>query len=186
MTAEEIDRVVARAQGGDREAFRRLVIALEADLRLFLCAFEVTEGLAEEVLQQTFVTAYHKLALYKPQAAFRAWLKAIARNHLLKELREQRRFAGSSGDVLGEIVAESALEDFERVDELEFHTRKLRACLERLPATSRELVEGRYMQQQPIPSLAGRFKRTEVWVRVTLCRIRKSLRQCMEGSEARA
>jgi RNA polymerase sigma-70 factor (ECF subfamily) len=184
MNAEEIDRVVERAKRGDRDAFRRLVIELESDLRVFLCAFEVSEGLSEEVLQQTFVTAYHKLSMYQPQAAFRAWLKAIARNHLLKELREQRRFAASGGDALGEIAAESGLDDFERMDELEFHTRRLRACIERLPATARELVEGRYLRQQAIPSLAGRFKRTEVWVRVTLCRIRKSLRQCMEAREA--
>jgi RNA polymerase sigma-70 factor (ECF subfamily) len=185
MTADEIDRMVGRAKGGDREAFRQVVIELEGDLRLFLSAFEVSEGLAEEVLQATFVTAYHKLDLYSPQGAFRAWLKAIARNHLLKELREQRRFLASGEDILGELAAESGLEDLERADELEFHTRRLRSCIERLPLPSRELVEARYLKQQAIGSLAGRFKRTEVWVRVNLCRIRKSLRQCMEG-EARA
>ncbi len=185
MNGEEIDRLVGDAKAGDRQAFRQLVIELQGDLRLFLSAFEVNVGLSEEVLQATFVTAYHKLDLYQPQGAFRAWLKAIARNHLLKELREQRRFLASGEDILGAIAVESGLEDFERMDELEFHTRRLRSCIERLPLQSRELVEARYLKQEAIGSLAGRLKRTEVWVRVNLCRIRKSLRQCMEN-EARA
>src|SRR4051794_39730426 len=102
VTSQEIDQLIERTLAGDRSAFRQLVIDLQDDLRLFAGAFEVSPGLAEEVVQATFVTAYQKLSSYRREGAFRAWLKAIARNHVLRALREQKRFAAASADTLEE------------------------------------------------------------------------------------
>jgi RNA polymerase sigma-70 factor (ECF subfamily) len=181
MTAEEIDAHVTRATAGDRAAFRALVVELEVELRIHLAALEVTEGFADEVLQATFVSAYQKLSQYRGGGAFRAWLKAIARNHVLRALRDQQRFAAGNGDVLEEALVTSGLDDVERLDDLEHQTRKLRACLERLPEKMRSLIDGRYVEGLSSQRLAERFARTEIWVRVTLCRVRRSLRRCMEA-----
>jgi DNA-directed RNA polymerase specialized sigma24 family protein len=67
------------------------------------------------VLQATFVSAYQKLAQYRGSGAFRAWLKAIARNHVLRALRDQQRFAASNGDVLEGALVTSGLDDVERL-----------------------------------------------------------------------
>src|SRR4051794_18167343 len=123
MTAEEIDALVERAAKGDRAAFRALVLELERDLRFHLAALEVNEGLADEVLQATFVSAYEKLGQYRGAGAFRAWLKAIARNHLLRALRDQQRFAAASGDTIEAALVGRGLEDLERLDELERQSR---------------------------------------------------------------
>jgi RNA polymerase sigma-70 factor (ECF subfamily) len=181
MTPDEIDALVARAAQGDRAAFRELVLALEMDLRFYLGALEITPGLSEEVLQATFVSAYQKLAQYRGAGAFRAWLKAIARNHLLRALRDQQRFATVNGDTLEGALVTAGIEELERMDELESQTRRLRDCLERLPQAMRGLVEGRYVEGLSSKRLAERLERTEIWVRVTLCRVRQSLRRCMEG-----
>jgi len=184
MTPEDMDRHVALAQGGDRAAFREVVVALEEDLRIFLYAFQVSEGLAEEVLQATVVTAFRKLHLYRPARAFRAWVKAIARNRLVDELREQRRFAASDEQVLEELLVETALADLDdsaRASEVEAEVRRLRDCLGRLLPEARRLVEARYLGGEPLGHLARKFKRTEVWVRVNLFRVRKTLRTCMQA-----
>lgn len=181
LPPDDIDALVVRAQAGDRAAFRQLVLDLQNDLRFYVGAFNVTAGLAEEVVQATFVTAYHKLAQYQPQGAFRAWLKTIARNTLLKNLREQKRFADTTADTLEGLLVASGLEDVERMDELEVQTRKLRGCMDRLPASMRTLVTARYMEELSTAALAQRFKRTEIWVRVTLCRVRANLRRCIQG-----
>jgi RNA polymerase sigma-70 factor (ECF subfamily) len=185
MTPEEIDALVARATRGDRAAFRALVLGLEGDLRFHLAAMErVSEGLADEVLQATFVSAYEKLAQYRGAGAFRAWLKAIARNHLLRALRDQQRYAAVGGDTLEQALVAQGVEDLERMDELERQTRKLRACLERLPQALQALVAGRYVEGLSAKRLAERLTRTEIWVRVTLCRTRSALRRCLERQEA--
>jgi RNA polymerase sigma-70 factor, ECF subfamily len=182
MTAEEIDALAARAAGGDRGAFRTLVLELETDLRFHLAALEVSEGLADEVLQATFVSAYQNLGQYRGAGSFRGWLKAIARNHVLRALRDQQRFCAVNADTLEGALVGKGLEEVERMEELELQTRRLRACIERLSEPLRKLVEGRYVEGLPSRRLAEKFSRTEIWVRVTLCRVRASLRRCMEGA----
>jgi RNA polymerase sigma-70 factor, ECF subfamily len=177
---DALDDLVARAQAGSREAFREIVLALQEDVRLSLVSFEVGQGLIDEVVQSTFVTAYRKLSLYRPQGAFRAWLKTIAKNGMLKELREQKRFAQSRDDRLGEMLLDSRLEDLERAETLEMHARRLRRCLDALSPRIRELVRSRYEEQQGTATIAARLGKTETWVRVTLFRARKLLRRCME------
>src|SRR3954471_20400723 len=176
MPPAGIDELVKLAQTGDRAAFREIVLALENDLRFFVGAFEISDGLAEEVVQATFVTAFQKLALYRGEGAFSTWLRSIARNHLLKTLQEQKRFTELTGDTLEGLLVHSGLEDIDRMEELETQTRKLRSCMERLPGSLHALVQGRYMQGLSTVRLAEQFQRTEIWVRVTLCRIRKALR----------
>jgi RNA polymerase sigma-70 factor (ECF subfamily) len=184
MTPDEIDALVTRARGGDRAAFRALVLALEPDVRLCVGAFEVSDGLVEELVQATFVSAYQSLAQYKGGGAFRAWLKAIARNHLLRTLREQKRFADGGGDLLEGALVDTALEEIDRMDELERQTRRLRDCVAALPERLRALVERRYMEEASTVRLARELSRSEVWVRVTLCRVRQALRRCMEEAGA--
>jgi RNA polymerase sigma factor (sigma-70 family) len=182
MTADEIDALVTRAAKGDRGAFRTLVLELETDLRFHLAALEVSEGLADEILQATFVSAYQNLSQYRGGGSFRGWLKAIARNHLLRTLRDQQRFHAVNDDTLEGALVGKGLEDLERLEELELQSRRLRACIERLPEALRKLVEGRYVEGLPSRRLAERFSRTEIWVRVTLCRVRQALRRCMEAA----
>jgi RNA polymerase sigma-70 factor (ECF subfamily) len=184
MTSEEIDALVVRAAAGDRGSFRTLVLELETDLRFHLAALEVSEGLADEVLQATFVSAYQNLRQYRGPGSFRGWLKAIARNHLLRTLRDQQRFCAVNADTLEGALVGRGLEDLERMEELEQQSRRLRSCIERLPEGLRTLLEGRYVEGLSSRRLAERLSRTEIWVRVTLCRVRESLRRCIEGSAA--
>jgi RNA polymerase sigma-70 factor (ECF subfamily) len=186
MSPESLDQLVAVARQGDRAAFRRIVLEVEHDLRFFLAAFEASQGLCDEILQATLVAAYGKLHQYTGRGVFRAWLKAIARNNLMRALREQRRFAEINDDRLSALVAESHLDDLERMEDLEGQTRRLRACMAKLPPPMRGLVEARYERGLSSARLAEELSRTEIWVRVTLCRIRAALRRCMEMAEQRS
>jgi RNA polymerase sigma-70 factor (ECF subfamily) len=184
-SAEELDLLVARAQRGEGAAFDEIVLALHGELALSLVGFQVSEGLAEEVLQATFVTAYQKLGAYEVgRLTLRAWLKTIARNHLLKELRDQRRFAERSGEPLKVAVVDTALEDAARFEAVETAHARLRDCLDRLAEPARRLVEDRYLRRQPVTALAQREQRPERWVSVRLFRIRQALRRCMEDGTA--
>jgi RNA polymerase sigma-70 factor (ECF subfamily) len=179
-----IEDAVRRAQAGDREAFREIVRALEGELRLFVCGFQVSDGLADEIIQATFVAAFRKLALFRHEGTFLSWLRSIARNRLVEELRAQQRFARDANDRVQGLVVDSAIDDLERIEEVDARMRRLRACLDKLAPEARRLVEARYVGQAPFAELAAELRRTEVWVRVNLCRIRKALRQCIEGAAA--
>ena len=70
--------LVRRAQSGDTEAFGALVDRnRRAVFRAALAALRSPDE-AEDVAQDTFVTAFQKLGHFRGDAAFRTWLLAIA------------------------------------------------------------------------------------------------------------
>lgn len=72
----------ARAAGGDVAAFERLY--RRHSPRIYgLCCRMLGEPDAEDALQDVFVRAWRKLALFRGDAAFGTWLYRVAINHLL-------------------------------------------------------------------------------------------------------
>lgn len=182
MDAGDLDELAARAQHGDREAFRSLVLETQRDLRLHVAALATGREQVEDVLQATYVTAFEKLGQYLPRRTLRAWLKAIARNHLADLWRERCRLAQLDGDALGELVAEAQLEEVDEDDELrQREVERLATCLERLPARARALLHSRHVHDVPLATLARQFHRPIAALSVVLHRLRARLRQCVEG-----
>src|ERR687892_1691737 len=84
----ETDAVaVARARGGDSEAFRQLV---ERHSRgVYKVAFRITGRAedAEDVVQETFLKAYRQLDRFEERSSFGTWLHRIAWNCSVDLLR---------------------------------------------------------------------------------------------------
>lgn len=80
---------VARARGGDSEAFRLLV---ERHSRsVYKVAFRITGRAedAEDVVQETFLKAYRQLDRFEERASFGTWLHRIAWNCSVDLLRSR-------------------------------------------------------------------------------------------------
>jgi RNA polymerase sigma-70 factor (ECF subfamily) len=85
--------MVARAQGGDQDAFGLLV---EAHSRaVFRVAYRLTghEQDAEDVVQETFLRAFRQLNKFEARASFATWLYRIAFNCAHDLLRQKPRMA---------------------------------------------------------------------------------------------
>ncbi len=183
MTPAELDALAIKAQAGDRDAFRDLVLATQRELAISVAAHSASRELVEEVLQETYVTAFEKLVQYRPVGTFRPWLRTIARNHLFAHWRERRRVAEIEQDTLETLIADDGLAGMEHDDERhELESRRLAACLERLPERARTMLERRYCEAQPLDTLAQQFKRSAATLSVTLFRLRQQLKRCVEKS----
>jgi RNA polymerase sigma factor (sigma-70 family) len=183
MTPRGLDELVVKAQGGDRDAFRELVLATQRELAISVAAHSVSRELVEEVLQETYVTAFEKLAQYRPEGTFRPWLRTIARNHLFAHWRERRRLAELDADALDALIADDGLDGLAHDDGVhEEESARLAACLELLPERARTMLERRYCEEQPLALLARQFKRSAATLSVTLFRLRQQLRRCVERS----
>lgn len=82
--------LVAAAKAGDYSAFERLVELNEDGLYALAMRMLGRREDAEEVVQDTFLSALEHLADFRGEAAFRTWLVRIAANHALKVLRRRR------------------------------------------------------------------------------------------------
>jgi RNA polymerase sigma-70 factor, ECF subfamily len=90
METDPDRELVNRAQSGEFFAFDQLVNAHEK--RLFALASYIVgpSGEAEEVVQETFLSALEHLADFRGESSFRTWLTRIATNHALKVLRSRK------------------------------------------------------------------------------------------------
>ncbi len=90
----EADRdALARYLDGDERAFEELVIRYEAKVRHVAFGVLRDRELAEDVAQETFLTAYRKAGSYRGEGSVRSWLFRIAVRRALDELRRRGRRA---------------------------------------------------------------------------------------------
>lgn len=78
----------AIASGG-RDAFETLLGRYERSLLGFARAVSGSTELAEDVLQETFVSVWRSAATYRGEASARGWLFGIARNALRRQYRRR-------------------------------------------------------------------------------------------------
>ncbi|MEZ5289524.1 MAG: sigma-70 family RNA polymerase sigma factor [Vicinamibacterales bacterium] len=84
--------LLARAAGGNREAFAVLVARHQASVYRFARTLVARPADAEDVLQQTFLAAWTSAARFRAEASVRTWLFVIARNAAFSQrAREARR-----------------------------------------------------------------------------------------------
>lgn len=99
---------VARARGGDSEAFRQLV---ERHSRsVYKVAFRITGNAqdAEDVVQETFLKAYRQLGRFEERASFGTWLHRIAWNCSVDLLRSRpRREQAEEMDTLDQLGSQA-------------------------------------------------------------------------------
>ncbi|MFP5394396.1 MAG: sigma-70 family RNA polymerase sigma factor [Gammaproteobacteria bacterium] len=78
---DQLDRLLAQIALGDRIALRQLYDATSAKLFAFALRILGKHELAEEALQETYVSIWHSAGTYQPHlAAPMTWLATIARN----------------------------------------------------------------------------------------------------------
>jgi RNA polymerase sigma-70 factor (ECF subfamily) len=87
--------ILQRCRSGDAEAFADVVQTYERPLFSFVYRFTAAEhGLpdAEDLVQEIFLRVWRGFPGWNPKrnASFAAWLFAIARNHLVEQLRRTR------------------------------------------------------------------------------------------------
>jgi RNA polymerase sigma-70 factor, ECF subfamily len=86
-----VQRDVAAAQRGDREAMHALYVRFAGQVHRRVLAIVRDRHEAEDVTQQVFAKLLTQLALYRPgPAPFEAWMLRVARNVALDHVRRGR------------------------------------------------------------------------------------------------
>jgi RNA polymerase sigma-70 factor, ECF subfamily len=87
----EDERLVARARAGSREAARELVLRHWPTIWSVVFGMTGRPALAEEVAQETFARALGALDRFDAERPLGPWLRRIAVNRTIDELRRERR-----------------------------------------------------------------------------------------------
>jgi RNA polymerase sigma-70 factor, ECF subfamily len=90
---EQLRALMIRYQGGSLEAFQEIYGQLAAAVRRYLFHLTRGSGIADDMLQETFLQMHRSRAAYNPTYAVRPWVFGLARNVFLMNRRAARRWA---------------------------------------------------------------------------------------------
>lgn len=171
-------QIIRAAQTGDQDAFAALLDAHLPHVRTFLALKAPAPQLVDELAHDTFVFAFRHFDEFQPGTSFRAWLRAIAWNLLRAEVqrfaREQVQREKFTAWQIAEFNSTAAAEPSAEAEHLQ-------SCLDQLDGPLRELITLKYRDDHSTETIAAKLKRSLVWVRVSLFRVRQQLRECIEA-----
>jgi RNA polymerase sigma-70 factor (ECF subfamily) len=168
---------------GDRVAFRKLYDATSARLFGFALRILKRHELAEEALQDAFVSIWHAAPSYQVHlSAPLTWMAAIVRNKALDVRRRQHaaaetEFGPSDYDPV-DSLQDAAAGPQERA-QLSSDARVLAACMERLAGRQRQAIGMAYLHDLSHSEVAAQLSLPrgtgKTWIRRGLERLRDCL-----------
>lgn len=180
VTDEEL---VLRARSGESEAFDQIVERHKgAVFRAALAALRNRED-AEDVTQETFITAFRKLDTFRGESQLRTWLSRIAWNRSMDHRRRGRlrRFLRLDEPDALEVASSEA--DPERTTLAGSVNARVRREIERLPLNLRDTILLASAGDQDYASIALILGVREGTIKSRVFEARALLRAALEDAE---
>ena len=136
--------LIYRAQTGDEKAFTDLMREYYPLVYTIVVRIVDNPHDVEEVVQDTFLSAYQGLAQLEDSAKFKSWLAEIARN-CARQWARKRRINTVSLDEVGEGVLQTQDSPDEQLTRLE-QKGLIRRTMETLPQKDREIARAFYLE----------------------------------------
>lgn len=186
MNREESDSTLAlRSARGDHSAYSVLVRRHSAALVQAARSFGIPETDIDDVLQETFVTAWRALDSYDASRPFRAWLFSIGMNKMrdLLRFRKVRHFLFSAFDLHADDAP--VIKDDAPGPEREVTARRdlarISSTLSRLDRSLREAIVLTAIVGMSQPEAAAALGITSKAIEGRVTRARAKLQQLIEG-----
>jgi len=173
--------VIQSVQQGNTEAFR--VLFEENRQKIFYLAYQYTKNVedAEDILQETFIKAYHSLHKFNVQnnTNFSSWLYRIGINCSIDLLRrnKKKRETISGMDNLENISSNNKDMDPEHTRRIEEIREKVTYVLNKLTAKQRMIFILKHYQQLSINEIAEYLSCSEGSVKKQLFRAVSALKK---------
>jgi RNA polymerase sigma-70 factor (ECF subfamily) len=173
--------LMARAQNGDAEAYRRLLAAIAPYVRSLAARHHRDAADIEDTVQDVLLTVHAVRQTYDPSRPFGPWLVAIAHRRIIDRLRRQGRRRAR------EVPLEPSHETFSAVDanlpESSALTETLDAAIARLPLRQREAIRLTKLREMPLKQAAAVTGASTAALKVSVHRAMKTLRKLLAAED---
>jgi RNA polymerase sigma-70 factor (ECF subfamily) len=129
---------------------------------------------AEDLLQEVSITATRRWEQFRPGTNFGAWIREIARRHVL-DFRKRRRAGAVDPVVLQSLEAAAQALEPEDVRRAAMHE-----CLGAMRGAARRVLELRYTEGRDVSRIAAAIDRTVSAAYALLKRAKQVLRDCVD------
>ncbi|ACB76438.1 sigma-70 family RNA polymerase sigma factor [Opitutus terrae] len=168
------------------DRFETLVREHQAGLRAYVRALGAQDAWVDDLAQEVFLVAYRRMEHFEAGGDFGRWLRGIARNLVLNDLRKNARRWRLLQDAITEVLVDDEAADRCGEAPTAGLLSAMNDCVAQLPARSRELLQRRYRDSADAPTLARNFNLSAAAVRQTLVRSRAAVRRCIDAKVGEA
>ncbi len=162
-----------------QELIIRLLLKHQDLLRDYIRGMVRDPHAAEDLFQEVGVRVLSDAGPPEAPEEFVRWCRGVARNVLLQHWRTSRRAPKLRSEAMLEAVDRAYDEAHVEVEYWKERRALLAVCLEGLPAHSRSLLKGHYVEGRPLAELASHEGSSEGAVKMSLLRIRQALKNCV-------
>jgi RNA polymerase sigma-70 factor, ECF subfamily len=177
---EEESLWLLEAKAGDLAAFSKLVLKHQWSVRAFLLARLSRKHEAEDLAQETFLTAWRGLGHFDIRRPFAPWLRGIAENHLRNHLRKFRAEPIGGNEALQNLLDQHAAHESAPADESAL-AEAMRECVAGVDREARELLMSRYAEGRSMAEICATTGKKHSAITMKLHRLRLALAACVEG-----
>jgi RNA polymerase sigma-70 factor (ECF subfamily) len=164
MAAQDADtlRLVARIKAGDRAALVGLYVRYYEPLCRYARMVLRDDHEAEDIAQQTFLSAQSALKRYEARDAtpFRAWLFGITRNKLRREVARRQAITPSATDAV-DTLRDRAVTGADELASRWLTNWDLAEAIETLPGPHRQVLALRFLLDLSRADVAALLGRSE-------------------------
>jgi RNA polymerase sigma-70 factor (ECF subfamily) len=176
-------KLMARAQDGDRQAYRTLLEDVAPYIRSIAVRCFKQPSDVEDAVQDVLLTVHMVRHAYDPSRPFGPWLLAIANRRIIDRLRRETRQKAR------EIVLTAEHETFAtpptNLNEVISDEAALRDAIERLPPEQRQAIQMLKLNEMSLKEAATASGRSIVALKVATHRAIKGLRKMLRQQSER-
>jgi RNA polymerase sigma-70 factor len=167
MQAHDLFEILVRENAGMLMAYLRSVVR--------------DASVADDLFQETMLTAWRRLPDYDKTRPFGPWLRGIAARVMMAWRRQRAKsFALCEDEILEHLGARVEDVQTQPGDTWDQKLDGLRDCIEKLPDRYREVVQARYAAEEAPEQLTARLQINEETLKKRLQRGRAKLMECLE------
>ena len=169
--------LMARAQSGDRDAYRRLLGEITPYLRTLAARRHRDPSDAEDAVQDILLTVHAVRHTYDPTRPFGPWLVAIANHRSIDRLRREGRLRSRETALMPEHETFPANQTnlYDKASD----RRNLQEAVEKLPAAQRQAIRLLKLEERSLKEAAAMSGMTVASLKVATHRALKSLRKIL-------
>lgn len=156
---------------------QKLFVSHLPALRGFVTSLVSDFSLADDIVQETFLTVTAKADDFDPGTNFKAWAWSIARIKTLEGIRKAGREKHFAAAVIESLCSHDESYDWMEFERMMSH---IGACVEQLAPKAQAIVELRYRQGHRAVEVARRMSWTVNAIHVALSRARRAIRECVQ------
>jgi RNA polymerase sigma-70 factor (ECF subfamily) len=172
--------LMARAQSGDGEAYRRLLIDIAPYLSSLARRHHRNPGDVQDTVQDVLLTVHAIRHTYDPHRPFGPWLVAIAKRRIIDRLRSRGRTWAR--EIALDLDHETFCAPETNLGEADWNKRVLEDAVERLPLGQRQAVRLLKLQELSLQQAAAVSGMSVAALKVAMHRALKNLRKMLTKS----